>query len=234
MKEQFNTSKITFWGFAFLLLVLFETVFLRTGSIVFVIIGSFLIYFGLRKQSKFLVITGLIFVVLALFTLWSLRLLALLLVINILYKLWKGVPAETIMRPLHEYKKETPNGIWKNNLFSVQSSPFSSYEWEDIHIQGFFGDITIDVTETVLPKGTSLISVRQGIGKIKIELPYEIPVRIHYTTLFGEANLFGVHKKRLINEFLHMKDGYSESTNNGPELIITLSTWAGDVEVTRK
>ena len=31
-----------------------------------------------------------------------------------------------------------------------------------------------------------------------------------------------------------MKDGYSESTNNGPELIITLSTWAGDVEVTRK
>ena len=99
MKEQFNTSKITFWGFAFLLLVLFETVFLRTGSIVFVIIGSFLIYFGLRKQSKFLVITGLIFIVLALFTLWSLRLLALLLVINILYKLWKGVPAETIMRP---------------------------------------------------------------------------------------------------------------------------------------
>ena len=61
MKEQFNTSKITFWGFAFLLLVLFETVFLRTGSIVFVIIGSFLLFLGLRKQSKFLVITGFVF-----------------------------------------------------------------------------------------------------------------------------------------------------------------------------
>ena len=31
-----------------------------------------------------------------------------------------------------------------------------------------------------------------------------------------------------------MKDGYPESIDNGSELIITLSTWAGDVEVTRK
>jgi len=113
MKEQFNTSKITFWGFAFLLLVLFETVFLRTGSIIFVIIGSFFIYFGLRRKLKFFFISGLIFIVLALFTLWSLRLLALIVVINILYKLWKGVPAETIMRPLHEYKIESP----KEKLF---------------------------------------------------------------------------------------------------------------------
>ena len=94
-----------------------------------------------------------------------------------------------------EFQRETPNGIWKNKLFSVQSSPFSSYEWEDIHIQGLFGDIHIDVTDTVLPKGTSLISVRQGIGKIKIELPYEIPVRIHYTTLIGDAKLFDISPK---------------------------------------
>ena len=151
-----------------------------------------------------------------------------------LIKLWKGVPSEEIMRPLKEFQKETPNGIWKNKLFSVQSSPFSSYEWEDIHIQGLFGDIHIDVTDTVLPKGTSLISVRQGIGKIKIDLPYEIPVRIHYTTLFGDARFFGIHRKRLINESLHMKDSYEGKSADSPELIITLSTWAGDVEVTRK
>lgn len=138
------------------------------------------------------------------------------------------------MRPIREFTKETPNGIWKNKLFSIQTTPFSSYEWEDVHIQGLFGDIQIDVTDTVLPKGTSLISVRQGIGKIKIELPYEIPVRIHYTTLFGEARLFGVHRKRLINEFLHLKDGYPNPSEYGPELIITIATWAGDVEVVRK
>lgn len=234
MMEQIETSKIAFWGFAFLLLIFLETIFLHNGSIIFVIIGSALIYYGMRKQSKVRVIIGIFFIILALFTLWSLRLLILIVLINILLKLWKGIPAETIMRPIHEFKKETPNGLWKNKLFSIQSSPFSSYEWEDVHIQGMFGDIHIDVTDTVLPKGTSLISVRQGIGKIKIELPYEIPVRIHYTTLLGEAKLFGTHRKRLINEFLHMKDGYSEQPSNSPQLIITLSTWAGDVEVTRK
>jgi len=138
------------------------------------------------------------------------------------------------MRPIQEFRKDTRDGIWKNKLFSVQASPFSSYEWEDIHIQGIFGDIHIDVTDTVLPKGASLISVRQGIGKVKIELPYEIPVRIHYTTLYGEAKLFGTHQKRLVNEFLHMKEGYPAQPGQKTELIITLSTWVGDVEVIRK
>ena len=229
-----DTSKIAFWGFAFLLLIFLETIFLHNGNFIFVLIGAVLIYYGMRKQSKVRVIIGIFFIILALFTLWSLRLLILIVLINVLVKLWNGIPAETIMRPIREFQKETPNGLWKNKLFSIQTSPFSSYEWEDIHIQGVFGDIHIDVTDTVLPKGTSLISVRQGIGKIKIELPYEVPVRIHYTTLLGEAKLFGTHRKRLINEFLHMKDGYTEQSSNSSELIITLSTWAGDVEVTRK
>lgn len=234
MKEQTDTNKIAFWSFAFLLLIFLETLFLQSGSIIFVLIGSFLFYIGMRKKSKVLVLIGIIFILLALFTLWSLRLFVLLAIIYILIKLWKGVPAETIMRPIHEFQRESPNGLWKNKLFSIQTSPFSSYEWEDIHIQGMFGDIHIDVTDTVLPKGTSLISVRQGIGKIKIDLPYEIPVRIHYTTLLGDAKLFGTHRKRLVNEFLHMKDGYSENTSSSTELIITISTWAGDIEVTRK
>lgn len=234
MVKRIDTSKISFWGFAFLLLIFLETIFLRNGSIIYVLIGSVLIYYGMRKKSKVRIFIGIFFIILALFTLWSLRLLILIVLINVLIKLWKGIPAETIMRPIHEFQKETPNGLWKNKLFSIQTSPFSSYEWEDVHIQGVFGDIHIDVTDTVLPKGTSFISVRQGIGKIKIELPYEIPVRVHYTTLLGEAKLFGTHQKRLVNEFLHMKDGYEEKSSNSSELIITLSTWAGDVEVIRK
>ena len=234
MMNRIDTSKISFWGFAFLLLIFLETIFLHNGSIIYVLIGSVLIYYGMRKKSKIRIFIGIFFIILALFTLWSLRLLILIVLINVLIKLWKGIPAETIMRPIHEFQSETPNGLWKNKLFSIQTSPFSSYEWEDIHIQGVLGDIHIDVTDTVLPKGTSFISVRQGIGKIKIELPYEIPVRVHYTTLLGEAKLFGAHQKRLVNEFLHMKDGYAEQSSSSSELIITLSTWAGDVEVIRK
>lgn len=83
-------------------------------------------------------------------------------------------------------------------------------------------------------KRTSFISVRQGIGKIKIDLPYEIPVRIHYTTLFGDARIFDLYKKRLINESLRMQDSYEGKRDDDAELIITLSTWIGDIEVNRK
>ena len=232
--KRVDTNRITFWVLAFLLLIFFEAVIFHNGNIVFVLLGAGLLYYGSRKRSKWMFLLGFFFIAMALFTLWSLRLAIFASIIYILVRLWKGVPSEEIMRPLMEFQKETPNAIWKNKLFSVQSSPFSSYEWEDIHIQGLFGDLHIDVTDTVLPKGTSLISVRQGIGKIKIDLPYEIPVRIHYTTLFGDARLFGTHRKRLINESLHMKDSYEGVQKDGAELIITLSTWAGDVEVIRK
>ncbi|KXH83815.1 cell wall-active antibiotics response protein LiaF [Sporosarcina sp. HYO08] len=232
--NRIETKKMTFWVVAFLLLVFVESAFFHNGNIVFVLFGIGLLYFGTQKRSKWMFILGAFFIVMALLTLWSLRLLIFILLATVLLKLWKGVPASEIMRPLHDVKRETPNGIWKNKLFSVQSSPFSSYEWEDLHIQGFFGDIHIDVTDTVLPKGTSLISIRQGIGKIKIDVPYEIPVRIHYTTLFGEVNLFDKHRKRLINETLHMKDSYESKSDDSPEIIITLATWAGDVEVIRK
>lgn len=232
--KNYDTNKVAFFGLTFLLLIFVESFFFGNANILFVLLGVGFIYYGTKQRSKSIFITGLFFMFIALFNLWSLRLLIFSAIAYILYKLWKGVPSEEILRPIREFQKETPNGIWKNKLFSIQTSPFSSYEWEDVHIQGIFGDISIDVTDTVLPKGTSLISIRQAIGKVKIELPYEIPVRVHYTTLYGEAQIFHHEKKRLTNEFLHMKDGYHEEVESGSELIITIATWAGDVEVVRK
>ena len=95
--EHIETNKIAFWGFAFLLLIFLETIFFHNGSIVFVIIGSLFIYYGLRKKSKVRFFTGLIFIIISLFTLWSLRLFILIILINILLKLWNGIPAETII-----------------------------------------------------------------------------------------------------------------------------------------
>lgn len=233
MKKS-NTNQIAVLALTFLAIVFFEVFFLKNGNIINVLLGGGLLYYGVKQREKWTVFVGLFFILIALFSLWSLRLLIFGALLYILIKLWHGVSAEEIMRPFRNLQQETPNGIWKNKLFSIQSTPFSSYEWEDIHIQGLVGDIQIDVTETVLPKKTSLISIRQGIGRVKIELPYEIPVRIHYTTLFGEAKLFNKEKKRLINERLHMQDGYHEGIKNSPELIITIATWAGDVEVVRK
>lgn len=232
--KQFDTSKMTFWIVAFLLLIFVEAIFLSNGNIIFLLLGAGLVYYGFKKRSKWMTFLGLFFIVMALLTLWSLRMLLLTVFIYVLFHLWKGVPATQIMRPLKEFQQATPNGIWKNKWFSTQTSPFSSYEWEDIQIQGFFGDIHVDVTDTVLPKGTSFISIRQGFGRIKVDLPYEIPVRIHYNTLFGEARVLDISPKRMLNETLHIKDGYDMEIGDRAELIISLATWIGDIEVVRK
>ncbi|WP_318241687.1 cell wall-active antibiotics response protein LiaF [Sporosarcina quadrami] len=232
--QKLDTNKMTFWIIAFLLLIFIEAAFLSNGNIIFLLLGAGFTYWGFKKRYKWLTFLGLFFFVMALLKLWSLRMLVLAAFTYLLMNLWKGVPADQIMRPLKAFNKETPNGIWKNKLFSVQSSPFSSYEWEDMHIQGVFGDIHVDVTDTVLPKRTSFISIRQGFGRVKIDLPYEIPVRIHYSTLFGEARILDIHPKRMVNETLHYKDGYDNPIGDRAELIISIATWIGDIEVNRK
>lgn len=234
--QRISTDRITFWLLAALLLVFVEAMFFHNGNVLFVLFGIGLLYLSLRKKSKSYFWCGIVFLGIALLSMWSLRLLIAATLVYILFRLWKGDSSEQVIEPFFGNDDiETPNSIIQNKLFSVQSTPFQSYEWEDVHVQGFYGDITIDATQTVLPKGTSLISVRQGIGKVRVAVPYEIPVRIHYTTLLGDARLFGTHKKRLWNQSLILKNGYETGqVGASAELIITVSTWLGDVEVIRK
>jgi len=233
--QRFSTDRITFWLLAALLLIFVEAMFFHNGSVLFVLFGIGLIYLSLRRRSRLFFWSGVAFLGVALLSMWSLRLLIALTMVYILVRLWKGDETEQVIQPFVGDKAETPNAIIQNKLFSVQSTPFQAYEWEDIHVQGFYGNITIDTTQTVLPKGTSLISVRQGIGKIRVAVPYEIPVRIYYTTLLGDARLFGANKKRIWNQSVTLQNGYSEAQGEATsELIIAVSTWLGDVEVIRK
>lgn len=228
-----RTNKAAILVIGFLALVFIEAVFFSNGNIIFLLLGGIFFYYGFQKREKWTVIIAIIFIFLALMNLWSLRLLLLAAVFYIAVKLWKGTPSSEIFKPLRKTGGESA-GIWKNRLFSIQSTPFSTYEWEDVHMQGFFGNIKVDVTDTVLPKGASFISIRQSVGKITIELPYDIPVRIHYATLYGEAKLLGDPSRRLLNESIEKKDGYETKRPGDPELIISLFTWIGDVEVRRK
>ena len=233
--QHFSSDRITFWLLAALLLVLIEAMFFHNGSVLFVLFGIGLIYLSLRRRSRLFFWGGFLLLVIALLSMWSLRLLIVSSMVYILVRLWKGQEKDQIIEPFIGERTENPNSIIENKLFSVQSTPFQAYEWNDVHIQGIYGNITIDTTQTLLPKGTSLISVRQGIGKIRVAVPYEIPVRIYYTTLLGDARILGANKKRLWNQSITIEDGHTEVQDGIPsELIIVVSTWLGDVEVIRK
>ncbi len=232
--KRTKTEQVTLWILAFLLLVFVEAGLFGNGNVIFFFLGAIALYYGLNQRSKWIVVSGVVLIGIALLSLWSLRLLIFGLLFYLVVRLWKGTPAEEIMRPLKEVQRETPDGIWKNRLFSSQSTPFASYEWQDVHVQGLIGDFYIDVTDTVLPKQTSFISIRQGFGRVRIEVPYDLPVRIHCSALFGECRLFDITPKRLLNESIHMKDGYDRPIGDEAELIISISVRFGDVEVIRK
>lgn len=232
--ERKPNKQASFFLICFVFLIFIEATIFGNGNIILVLLGIGMMYFSLRKQSKYMFWLGFIFLILAIFSMWSLRLFLVAILVYSLYKLWKNEPISQVIKPFGKVYEETPNSIIQNKLFSSQSTPFQAYEWQDVHVQSFYGDYVIDVTETVLPKGTSLISIRQSLGKVTIHVPYEIPVRIHYTTVIGEARILSRGVQRLWNQTVLVKDGYLDEVSHPAELLITVSTWIGDVEVIRK
>ena len=86
------------------------------------------------------------------------------------------------------------------------------------------------MTQTILPHGKSIISIQQSLGKVRVIVPYEVTVKLHYSTLYGEATCFDYHPKRLINEQLSFDNGDSDGKRI---LVIYVTSWIGDVEVRR-
>jgi len=225
--NRFSTNQLTFIAIVTILIVFVELTIFNNDSAFLLIIGAVLLYYSFSKNKKYLFWSGCFLIFLAILSIWSLRLL---IVGFLIYILYKHVMKEQRVVTLNT--QELDAKVEKNNLIGNTTSPIDSYKWEDIHIQKFIGDISLDLTDTILPAGTSVITIRQSIGKVTIVLPYEIPFRLQYSTLLGESKILGNNPKRLINEKLIFEDGDAQDAKR--KLIIHVATWLGDVEVIRK
>ncbi|QBK25749.1 cell wall-active antibiotics response protein LiaF [Ureibacillus thermophilus] len=227
--NNFTTKQLT-TGILIMLLIFFvELTFFNNGGAFFLILGAFFLYRSFSKGKKIYFWIGALFFFIALLTIWSLRLFIVCILIYILYKNATNQHKETAIQGEHFEQ----GMIQKNDLLLPSSMPpMEHYKWQDILIQNFLGDYTIDATETILPSGTSVITIRQGIGKVTIILPYEIPFKLQYSTLIGEAKLLDYPPKRLWNERITFEDG--NPVNSKRKLVIHVATWLGDVEVIRK
>lgn len=224
--NRFSTNQLTFISIAVILIVFVELTIFNNDSTFLIIFGSLLLYYSFSKNKKYLFWSGCFLIFLAILSIWSLRLLIVGVLIYILYK---HVTKEQKVVTINAHPLEAK--VEKNNLIGNTASPLDSYKWEDIHLQKFIGDISLDLTDTILPAGTSVMTIRQSIGKVTIVLPYEIPFRLQYSTILGEAKILG-NSKRLINEKLIFEDG--DALDAKRKLVIHVATWLGDVEVIRK
>lgn len=225
--QNFTTNKLTFWVLCFFLLVFVELTIFNNGGAFCLIIGAILLYLSFSKNIRFLKWTGIFFIAISLFTMWSLRLF---IVILLLYMLYQYLQRENEPKIVTLEFEKLPAS--KNELFGTIPAPVDAYKWQDVQIQRLAGDITIDTTQTILPAGQSLVTIRQGIGKVQIYVPYEIPFRLHYTTLFGDFTCLQGSPQRLMNESIVFSDGNPEDAKR--TLVIHVATWLGDLEVLRK
>jgi len=133
-----------------------------------------------------------------------------------------GLHSETIM-------KEQP--LFQNRLFGHQQTPDHVYEWDDVNIQCGVGDSLIDLSNTVLPKGESIIFIRNIMGKVIVQIPYDVEVSIHHSVLFGSARILDFYETSLINRIINVETANYEQTDQ--KVKILTSMMVGDIEVKR-
>jgi lia operon protein LiaF len=121
--------------------------------------------------------------------------------------------------------------LFENLVFGEQRTPEQVYEWDDINIQTGVGDTVIDLSYTVLPKGETVIFIRNFIGNVKILIPYDIDVSAHHSVLAGSAEIFSQKETGVFNQVLHWQT--PEYENRKQRVKIVTSMIVGDLEVKR-
>ncbi|MDY0405195.1 cell wall-active antibiotics response protein LiaF [Virgibacillus sp. 179-BFC.A HS] len=116
-------------------------------------------------------------------------------------------------------------------MFGSQQTANHAYRWNDINIHGGIGDRIIDLTNTVLPKETAVISIRHIAGNIEIYVPYEVEVCVHHSAVFGRVHIFGKTYNKLVNQTATFKTKHYDTSH--PRVKIVTSLFSGDIEVKR-
>jgi lia operon protein LiaF len=224
-------------------ILLLEILFFNKGLIFSLFIASVFIYLGRRKagrkKGKILTIAGIVIFVISVFNMMTFRflLLAILLHFFIQYLQSKKNPKKMsldIQTPETSTQEETVikvEPLFENLLVGQQKTPTGVYEWKDVNIQTGIGDTVIDLSYTMLPKGETVIFIRNLIGNIHIHVPYEIEVSINHSCVVGSTTVFGNHEPKIFNQVFQLKTpGYEESEQ---KVKIFTSLIVGNLEVSR-
>lgn len=232
MREQLSAHK-NFLLYALIIATIVNFFIFDDASVILLFLVALCLYLSYKFNKQWLFLLALFFTVLTFFASLFFRIIILLGIMYYIYERYrtKHNEQDTITIAFAEDAIIQPNGITRNTLFS-ETQQQEHFAWRDITIQHFLGEVFIDTTKTVLPRGESFLSIRQGIGKVTIIVPYEVPFRISYTTLYGQAKILAHPIKKLTNETLYLREPVATEARR--ELVIHIATWFGDVEVKRQ
>jgi lia operon protein LiaF len=226
-----------------IILLLLEVSFFNEGLIFSLLASGAMIYFGRslmpKKTGKLLFWAGLFFFLSSVFSMMTFRFFLLAVLIYLAYQFAQSKKKPELITPvLQEPEKENRKEmliekppLFKNRLFGHQETPSHVYEWNDVNIQTGIGDSVIDLSLTVLPKGETVIFIRNIIGNVKVYVPYDVEVTLRHSSVIGSAEVFEYEEGRVLNQSLYLQTpGYNEAEQ---KVKIFTSMLVGDIEVRR-
>lgn len=122
--------------------------------------------------------------------------------------------------------------LFRNKLYGQQKTSDNVYEWKDINIQNGIGNIMIDLSQTILPKGDAVISIRSLVGNMQILVPYGVEVFIHHSVIAGRTRIFeNKFEEKLFNQIISYKTPDFDKSKQ--QVHIMTAVIVGDLEVRR-
>ncbi|MFD1019944.1 cell wall-active antibiotics response protein LiaF [Thalassobacillus hwangdonensis] len=240
MFKRMDTDTMNWIIIIGVILFVAEVTFFDSGLIFSFVFFGLMTYVGWKRYArswgKVVFWVGLVILILTIINTMAVRFLVLVFGIMLLvyYSRSKSQPSRTepsfteepFMEELYEVEP-----LFRHKLFGDEKTSDTAYEWRDIHIHGGIGDRVIDLSNTVLPKGVSVISIRQMVGNIVIHVPYDMEVSIHHSAVLGRSEILGKHHTKLLGQQVaYQTEGYGVAASR---VTITTSLISGNLEVKR-
>lgn len=224
-------------------LVILEFFVFNPGLIFSLFVAIGMIY--VSKQSmkgmigKIFFWTGIFIVVVSIFSMFTFKLLLFSIVIYYVIQYVQKKEKVTVINPIIKEKqvpseKETmvkKKPMFSNTLFNRNVTPDHVYEWEDVNIQCGVTDTIIDLSYTVLPEGETVILIRNIIGNVEIQIPYDMEVNINHSSLFGSYTIFEEREENVLNRNVLIQTAQFNHANTRVKLITSFIV--GNLEVKR-
>ncbi|WP_433957425.1 cell wall-active antibiotics response protein LiaF [Cytobacillus horneckiae] len=224
-------------------LLFLEFVFFNHGLIFSLLVPAGMIYFGRKwmpkMSGKILFWLGIIFLIINILSMMTFKFLLLAILVHFIIQFSQSKKNPKYVKPLIKepsvnLSKETvikKQPLLSNVFFGHQKTPESVYEWKDINIQCGLGDTVIDLSYTVLPKGETVIVLRNFIGNIQVLVPYDVDVNVNHSVIAGSTQVFEMNEKRTFNKNYQIQTaGFEQATQR---IKILSSLVVGDLEVKR-
>ncbi len=240
-------KKHDYVNFAILLavvLLFIEIVFFNSGIVFSLLVAGGLFYFGRKEKHRFLgkllFWAGIIFFVISIMNMMTVKFFLLAVLIYLLYEFYRSKKNPERIAP--ELKEPEPvqaereplvrkKPLFENVFFGEKRTPEHVYEWNDVNIQTGIGDTVIDLSYTVLPRGETVIFIRKLIGNVHVLIPYDVEVNVNHSVITGRAVIFENREERFFNQSLIVQtEGYEKAEQ---KIKIITSFLLGDLEVRR-